>query len=84
MNRRGMTIAGALNVAVSLATGLAALPALAQSEPKSNAFWWPERIDLSQLRDHDPPRTRTARTSTTPRPSPVSTSTRSRPTCARS
>lgn len=71
MNRRGMTIAGALNVAVSLATGLAALPALAQSEPKSNAFWWPERIDLSQLRDHDPPRTRTARTSTTPRPSPA-------------
>ena len=54
MNRRGMTIAGALTVALSLATGLAALPASAQSEPKSNAFWWPERIDLSPLRDHDP------------------------------
>ncbi len=27
-------------------------PALAQGEPKSNQFWWPERIDLSPLRQH--------------------------------
>ncbi len=27
-------------------------PALAQSEPKSNQFWWPEQLDLSPLRAH--------------------------------
>jgi len=28
--------------------------AVAQGEPKSNQFWWPEQIDLSPLRDHGP------------------------------
>ena len=27
-------------------------PALAQGEPKSNQFWWPEQLDLSPLRQH--------------------------------
>ena len=27
--------------------------ALAQDKPKSVEFWWPERLDLSPLRDHD-------------------------------
>lgn len=26
--------------------------ALAQAEPKSNQFWWPERLDLTPLRQH--------------------------------
>ena len=26
--------------------------ALAQGEPKSNQFWWPEQLDLQPLRDH--------------------------------
>jgi catalase-peroxidase len=29
-------------------------PAFAQGQPKSNQFWWPEQLDLSPLRDHDP------------------------------
>ncbi len=29
------------------------LPALADGLPKSNEFWWPERLDLSPLRAHD-------------------------------
>lgn len=29
-------------------------PAFAQGEPTSNQFWWPEKIDLSPLRQHDP------------------------------
>lgn len=29
------------------------LPALADGVPKSNEFWWPERLDLSPLRAHD-------------------------------
>jgi catalase-peroxidase len=28
--------------------------AFAQDKPKSSQFWWPERLDLSPLRDHDP------------------------------
>ncbi|MDP2762680.1 MAG: catalase/peroxidase HPI [Sideroxyarcus sp.] len=27
-------------------------PALAQGEPKSNQFWWPERLNLEPLRQH--------------------------------
>ncbi|WP_425439648.1 catalase/peroxidase HPI [Photobacterium proteolyticum] len=27
-------------------------PAYAQGEPKSNQFWWPEKLDLSPLRQH--------------------------------
>ena len=27
-------------------------PALAQGEPKSNQFWWPEQLDLEPLRQH--------------------------------
>ncbi len=29
-------------------------PAHAQGEPKPNEFWWPDRIDLSPLRQHAP------------------------------
>ena len=28
--------------------------AFAQEKPKSNQFWWPDQLDLSPLRDHDP------------------------------
>ena len=28
--------------------------AFAQDHPKSDQFWWPERLDLSPLRDQDP------------------------------
>ena len=28
--------------------------AFAQETPKSNQFWWPERLDLSPLRDQAP------------------------------
>jgi len=41
-------------VALAVVTSplLASNSALAQSEPKSNQFWWPENLDLSPLRDH--------------------------------
>ena len=29
-------------------------PVSAEVRPKSNQFWWPEQLDLSPLRDHDP------------------------------
>lgn len=29
-------------------------PVSAEVKPKSNQFWWPEQLDLSPLRDHDP------------------------------
>lgn len=29
-------------------------PISAEMKPKSNQFWWPEQLDLSPLRDHDP------------------------------
>jgi len=28
-------------------------PAFAQGEAKSNQFWWPEMLNLEQLRSHD-------------------------------
>ena len=28
--------------------------AAASDSPKPNSFWWPEQLDLSPLRDHDP------------------------------
>jgi len=33
---------------------MTASPASAQDEPKPNEFWWPERVDLSPLRQHAP------------------------------
>jgi catalase-peroxidase len=38
---------------VTLSTLVLSSTAIAQSEPKSNQFWWPEQLDLSPLRDHD-------------------------------
>ncbi len=32
---------------------LSAAPVFAEVAPKSNQFWWPDRLDLSPLRDHD-------------------------------
>ena len=39
---------------VTFASFLFFAPAFAQEEPRSNQFWWPERLDLSPLRDHAP------------------------------
>ena len=46
----------ALAIAAAIATSTAVLsgPVLAQAEPRSNQFWWPEQLDLSQLRAHSP------------------------------
>jgi catalase-peroxidase len=41
-------------VALALSAVLPSGSALGQSDPTSNQFWWPERLDLSPLRDHDP------------------------------
>jgi catalase-peroxidase len=52
MRRRFFPLMAALAVAIS-AVALSS-SAFAQDKPKSNQFWWPERLDLSPLRDHDP------------------------------
>ncbi|MGH0031823.1 MAG: catalase/peroxidase HPI [Myxococcota bacterium] len=41
-------------LAVVACAVLLADAAFAQGKPKPNEFWWPERLDLSPLRDHDP------------------------------
>ena len=41
-------------LAIAMAASVASSSAFAQDESKSNQFWWPERLDLSPLRDHDP------------------------------
>jgi len=51
MLKQTIPLLSALAVAVSLVVPLS--PAVAQGEPKSNQFWWPEQLDLSPLRDHD-------------------------------
>jgi catalase-peroxidase len=52
MRRRLFPLMAALVVAISAAVPSSST--FAQDEPKSNQFWWPERLDLSALRDHDP------------------------------
>ena len=52
MRRRFFPLMAAL--AVAIATVVPSSSAFAQDEPKSHQFWWPERLDLSPLRDHDP------------------------------
>ena len=37
---------------LALSPLVATSPVFAQSEAKSNQFWWPEQLDLSPLRDH--------------------------------
>ena len=49
MNRKPMLLLAALAVAVSPMTVNAETT---MGEPKSNQFWWPDRVDLSPLRDH--------------------------------
>jgi len=39
-------------LAIALLPVVPSSPAMAQGEPKSNQFWWPERLDLSPLRQH--------------------------------
>ena len=51
MLKRMIPSLSALVVAVSLVVPFS--PAIAQGEPKSNQFWWPEQLNLNPLRDHD-------------------------------
>jgi len=37
---------------VAMSAVVLSSPAIAQGEPKSNQFWWPENLNLSPLRDH--------------------------------
>jgi catalase-peroxidase len=41
-------------LAVAIAAALLSAPAFAQDPPMSNQDWWPERLDLSALRQQDP------------------------------
>ncbi|MGD2111764.1 MAG: catalase/peroxidase HPI [Gammaproteobacteria bacterium] len=49
MLRQTIPLFAALSVAISLA---APSSVAAQGEPKSNQFWWPEKLDLQPLRQH--------------------------------
>ncbi len=50
MLKRSMHLLAAL--AVVMAPVVPSTTALAQGEPKSNRFWWPEQLNLSPLRQH--------------------------------
>jgi catalase-peroxidase len=41
-------------LAVAISVVVPSSGPLAQTVSQSNQFWWPERLDLSPLRDHDP------------------------------
>lgn len=41
-------------VALATAAAIASSAAAATMDNTTPAFWWPDRLDLSQLRDHDP------------------------------
>ncbi|MBT8135014.1 MAG: catalase/peroxidase HPI [Gammaproteobacteria bacterium] len=51
MSKLKTPLLAAVAVTLSLAAPLSS--ATAQGEPKSNQFWWPELLDLEQLRSHD-------------------------------
>jgi catalase-peroxidase len=50
MRKQTITFLAVLTVAMSPA--FLASPAFAQGEPKSNQFWWPDRLDFTPLRQH--------------------------------
>jgi catalase-peroxidase len=50
MLKRALPLFAGLAVAMS-SLGLSG-PAVAQADPKSNRFWWPEQLDLRPLRQH--------------------------------
>ena len=50
MRKQMKTLLTAFAVAMILA--VSSNPAFAQGEPKSNQFWWPEKINLNPLRQH--------------------------------
>ena len=52
MRHRFFPLLAALAVVISAVVPSSS--AFARDEPRSNRFWWPERLDLSALRDHDP------------------------------
>jgi len=52
MRRRLPCLMAAFAVAISAV--MISGGAFAQETPKSNQFWWPDHLDLSALRDHDP------------------------------
>jgi catalase-peroxidase len=52
MRRRFLPLMAVLAVAIPALVPPSS--AFAQDKPKSSQFWWPERLDLSPLRDHDP------------------------------
>ncbi|USH05207.1 catalase/peroxidase HPI [Grimontia kaedaensis] len=39
-------------LSIALTGTLISAPAMAQGEPKSNQFWWPDQLNLAPLRDH--------------------------------
>ena len=39
-------------LAIAMLLVVAPSPAIAQGEPKSNQFWWPEKLNLNPLRQH--------------------------------
>ena len=50
MRKQTIILLAALAVMASLL--LISSPAIAQGEPKSNQFWWPENLNLGPLRDN--------------------------------
>ena len=50
MRKQTIIFLAALAVMTSLV--VISSPAIAQGEPKSNQFWWPEKLNLSPLRDN--------------------------------
>ncbi len=52
MINRSIPLLAALAIAMSPV--ILSSPAFAQGEPKSNQFWWPEKLNLSPLRQHAP------------------------------
>jgi catalase-peroxidase len=50
MIKQTLSLLGGMAIAMSLVMPIN--PALAQGKPKSNQFWWPEKLDLQPLRQH--------------------------------
>ena len=70
MLKRMMLFAAAIASAIAIAPVAQSENMFSGGRAKPNTFWWPEQLDLEQLRSHDA----RSNPSTTPGPSAASTS----------
>ena len=53
-HKKSISTAVAVTIAILLSTSATATSSMGRGEAKPNSFWWPDKLNLDQLRTHDP------------------------------